>query len=504
MQNVPLTNLIKHIKTKYGTKAINHYLDKEYPNKRYKDWQLWEYLKNATSRRNTSYPLDKAIIDRKIFKIVEKKNSKNSEIQEQSEDELSMFQDETKESSKHPRIHSVSRLFKKIRQFSVRNYLIERKLVFEWLFLKSVQEEKPIIYEQAFKNFEKYLTDNSLVDDEMYHCIAYQYYWEKYRLDNAIGKPQLKDLELSHEHLQKWYDHNIGLLNTELHARNTALGEQNKPFTIASNLEQINTNDLIIKIQQLNIHKNESFDVCMEVFKKVHRNKSLASPSLLENILSQATIAFREGNSYPLTEYWSYFHEVGITEGLLFENGKLPIMQYMNLLSIYKRFHDDELDEFAVSLLDYISDIDEPIAIHFKDIFIAFHNQNFEEALFIINKNEQGVKTQNLPYLKLRLHTFKVRSHYELELIHYWKYQTPTYDLNNSIRSLKGYLQGADLTESQKQGALNFLKVITKICRIPNVNELNKLKSNIHSTQPLIHEDWLLKKVEEAIEWSET
>lgn len=480
MQNAPLTNLIKYIKNKYGTKAINRYLDKEYPNKRYQDWQLWEYLKNATSRKNSAYPLDKAIIDRKIFKI-----------------------GKTKESSKHPRIHSVSRLFKKIRQFSVRNYLSERKLVFEWLFLKSVQDEKPLIYEQAFKNFEKHLIDDASKEDEIFHCIAHQYYWEKYRMDNAAGKPKLEDLERSHKHLQTWYAQNIDLLNVELQARNVTLNEDNKLFNETPNITQIYTSDVATTIQQLDIQNNESFDVCINTFKKAYQNKSLNFSSLLENILSQATIAFREGNPYPLTKYWSDFYEIGIKKGLLLENGKLPIMQYMNLLSIYKRLHDEELDKFATKLLDHISDIDEPIAIHFKDIFIAFYNQNYEEALSIINKNEQGIKTQNLFYLKIRLHTFKVRSHYELEIIHYWKHQTPTHNLTSSIRSFRSYIQGGDIPESHQQGALNFLKMLAQIKHIPNVNELNQLKATIHSTQPIIHKGWLIKKVDEAIEWSE-
>lgn len=487
MRGTPIVNLIRYIKNQKKLNELNTYLSRGYSDKRNPTWRLWQNLKEGViSRSNKSPKLDVRVIDRHIFGLTKPVKGK------------------------HPRIKSVKGLLMEIKSFSILNYLNKRKLIFEWLFLKSVQKDTPDIYRQTLPRLRTMLKHTKDIDNEWYRYVAHHYYWEQYRSDNSNAIPKLEDLKLSHQYLQQFYYQRLSLLNSEIQDRNQVLGENNPLFVNHSTSNKAASSTLIVdfvkELQIFNVHSGkllQKFDALITKFEQMRQDVLIPSNDLskvFERLVNIATVAFRNNNQKLLKFHWNYFEKVGFKEGLLLENGNLPIKQYINFMSIVTAMKDvDKLTAFATTYIEKVSEEDEHIAIHFKDIFIAFHNENYEDVIEIISKNEQSVTAQNNNFLKIRRYTFLIRSHYEIEVEYLQMYNTPTTELNYNLSLFESFLSRNTMEESLKIASNNFIKTLQTLRKKPKVKGLITLMKYVLSV-PIIHQTWLLKKIEEAID----
>lgn len=393
------------------------------------------------------------------------------------------------------RVEVVKNLIATIKQFLIHQYLEDDELLTEWLYWKSLKNTS-IVESQNQLNLvgNKINIEQLSKASTLHQYLAFDFYKENYQLDClTTSTPTNDNLRKSEYVLYLLNSQNQSEVNIEFHNRDTILNETRPEIlTFDEDIDYAKLVDNIPKIAE--DITGEDFVRISEDFlldESITREKKVLLIGFLFN--KSYRLFVDEGNQRPLIAFWKIYLGFGLQQKMFYNANYLNLQHYINVLSIVASIDKQSLNKYIQQYKDDLSPQEFPIGEQLGNAFSYYHNNKFKEVITALNKNINYGKRLDL---KLRYHTFRVRSAYEIFVQNEQKNKK---DFDRLCRSFKNYLKN-------KKKELNriwerndkFIDWIRLIAKQNSVIQLNAYKAEIEH-KDIIHSDWLLKKINEKI-----
>ncbi|MEM6634220.1 MAG: hypothetical protein AAF694_31375 [Bacteroidota bacterium] len=181
-------------------------------------------------------------------------------------------------------------------------------------------------------------------------------------------------------------------------------------------------------------------------------------------------------------------HSWALEENIIFQENKLHWQQYKNLISIGLRIHKVDVAEKWLESLQHQLEPHERIeAYSFNRAQVCLEKKEFSEVISILSNCKFSRVLYEIP-----ARAALIQAHFEL-------YSSQDEWLLTQTENLIRYVQSQNLAETYKKSYLNRFRLFKKFLKASSQRELQKLKAEVGTTQPLSRSEWLLSKIDQRM-----
>lgn len=470
MKETKLVALISIVHHQNRVTALHKYLQRQYFKSDGLEFILWEHIRRIVKKGNLNH-------NRLERKYIQKE----------------LFNDDLKSLNR-----TSSRLYLRIKNFTIEQFLDDNSIIQDWLFRESIKTE--YISENRLKSL---VTDSLLnsdikpknrIEDAFQYFMRFHLNYELYQeknLENTIDIDLFNKVRhLFNEYFIRYYE------DLEIEKEQLRQSYIDKIVDlIGLNVEKTPNNriDLLLKkAKQLELYpsyfefcKNEFIDLVNDC--KITRERQLVIFPLILNFANRQSI---KGNKQYLLSNIEYFLYLGFDKHILYTNNRLPIFIYTNFLSLVSSSRDIKpIEQYAAKYVKDVEEKDLNMAHYFTEIFIAFYKKDYQQVVDIIHINERNVKIGFSLNLRIRIWRFLICSFFEL------KHEDA---LMNALQSFRRYIKGQTIPENKKDIDFRFIAYTRKIYKCTTLLTLQKIEKALNKEDNLIYRNWLEDKIKES------
>ncbi len=447
--------------------ALQRYMNRQYFKEETLEYQLWEHLKYYVLKGNINTTrLNREYIERLLF-----------------EDDHSSLN------------RTVSRLYQRLVNFMIEQYLEKHLIVKDWLFVQSLYHKKNRLHELMV---DKLINDDrkpvnpteAVFQSSIRFHLAYELYQER-----SLGDTDVKLFNkvrlLFNDYYSKYYD----LLEIEKQQRVEALDETVVDLVKLKNApeEKEDATTLLSKLQLLENHPHY-FEYCKNEMLRLVRTEEMSKQEqllLYPILLNFAIRQSNQGNKDYLLNNINDLLYLGFDKKILCIKEHIPINIYVNFLSLAASTRmAAPIKEYAVKYLEMVEPNELVKARFFTKIFIAFYEEDYNQVIHIINVNEDNVSIGFNYGMRMRIWVFLICSYYELrDEERYIK----------SLQSFRQYLKKQSISDTNRKINYNFVSFARNMYKMKKKSELMQLEENLKNTKDVFYKEWLLEKIKELL-----
>lgn len=468
MYNTKLTNLLILIHQQKRFAALHRYLQRQYDNNEGLEFKLWEHLKRYIARKELkSKRLDRKYIEDNLF----------------NKDKKSLNR-------------TASRLYHRVREFMIYEYLSENEIIEDWLFRESLSKEnnrlKDLMTDKLIDDVRKPKTET---ERKLQLFIKFHLNYEKYQ-EMALGNNNLelfnKVRQLFNDYYMKYYE----ILEIEKGQRATMRKEDIVPLVELNEKKQqltIKSSEEILKKMKELDKDPESFDDCKNGFLQLVREDRVTTEMQLTLYSMLFNFAIRQsykGSKTYLLGNIEDFMYLGFERRILYVNEKIPIYIYTNFLSLIASEHNSEkIKSYAEKYLEEVEEKELKKAYFFTHLFIDFYDKRYDKVSNRIIFNENNVIIGFDFSLRMRIWKFLTCSYFELN-------EEET--LMKALQSFRRYIKGQTVADIKKQMNYNFINYTRMIYKCRDKEGLLKIEDELSNEKVITYKDWLIEKIKES------
>jgi len=389
---------------------------------------------------------------------------------------------------------TASRLYKRIKSILTNEFIQDKPLIEDWLYRETLKEKpnriSQLITEGIIAN--KYESATSF-EKNLNSYIQFHVTYEKYLEDSLQNFADASLFVKARQDLENYYIKYHSILETEKQQRESVKTNENikilqKPV-LDKNQSLLESELLLQKANSLNDNP-QYFSFCLNWL--IHLvEENLISKEMQKTIFPILyNFSLRNYTKEKQSLQQKYIDKIiylALDNKVLYTEGKLSAFIYVNLLSAisvnsiktknYVKRYLKEVDPQEYSKANYIS-----------KLYVAFYNNQFEEVLNIINKNEDNVSLGFDTSLKSKVRLFLIRAYFELR------------DEENFIKQYAGtkrYYKSQNLSKQKEISLINALEYMKEFFYIENSESLLILESKVQN-KDIALKTWLMKKIKES------
>lgn len=467
MQNTKLINVCIYIHQEGKFRQLQKFLGRQYEQNDLLELKLWEHLKRYIGRGSyQSNFLKQAFILETLF-----------------------------DNDKRALNGTASRLYSKIKNYMVEDYLSENSIMKDWLFRESLKGNKNRLLELET---EKLINDDrkpkTRIESALQLFIKFHLNYEKYQ-EESLKNSDVRLFNKTRELFREYYTRYHKILEAERFQRNKMFKEDIVPLVDLKYDEQDGLSEpeiLFEKAKRLEENPNmEDFNDCKDRFLKmveggkVSREMELA---LFSEIMNFANRQSKKGNKEYFFLNIDYFIDLGLDKKILYVNNKIPIYIYVNFLSLVAGHR--KLKDIKNYAYQHKNDVDDTQkADFFSTLFIEFYSQNYQTVIDIININENNISIGFDYSNRIRIWVFLMCSYFEVK---------DEEALMKAMNSFRRYLKSQTSTELSIVIYGNLIRFIREIFKADTIDKLNEIETKLANEKLITYEAWLNEKIKES------
>lgn len=458
---------------------LNRYILRQYPNIRSNDLKLWKFIMRYRANKTEDSYLKFEIIDKIIFR-----------------------------NKSYERNRSMHNLYKKVKAFMVIDEVESDELIYEWYYWKALQKRDTEIYDWLREELiPEFRLDKMKKASSMHRFAAFQFHYLTYK--EASSKTLLKETDLllvARTHLKSFYEETIKAIDNEMEEmkmiNERIFTEQN----LKMEAEKAAIFDIETRIKK--IDKNISREWFEAFLREIMHRKSITEERKGEYLQLLFNMAYRiwmEGN-FIILDIWDVFVEYGFKQKMFYSKGHLTLQNYLNFLSIALVIDDGKLEKYQFIVETYttdLSEVDYPKGILFYKVFRAFGEKKFKKVIDLIRNS--GLLFRNEFYQKIRIHTFLIRSQYEIRTVSFFLTKKKkkllkenTVAVRKALNKYRNYLIRTKKYKNVIERNLLFIECTRDLLNATKFNDLDILRAKIEE-KGVIYKDWLMEKIEDKV-----
>jgi hypothetical protein len=384
-----------------------------------------------------------------------------------------------------------SSIIDKIETFLILKELNENQLIKDWFLLKALKREKNQPYINLFSRFAEEINFSSIEEKDTFEQFVYFdfaseiYQEESHDNDAQAAKKALEDVALCYNVFTSELKANVETKTNQLN------NEELKPTP---------TNYVKLSKQIKEFPNTVSAEDFIAPFKSFFENKNMTKEkkgNLFLPLLNRAAAIAHQGNKAVLIDNWDYLLKIGVEEEVLFENGTLPFKHFCNLLSTAASM-EDNIKKVAYLKENFVTKIKKTEQKEAKAMCVLFEQyslKKFSDVITTIQRNEEAISRH--PFLTVRIHTFLIRSYYEVVITEKSEDRQKKERLFAAVKSFGTYLKRDEKQPKHtKQNNENFFIFVKRLLENFELDELQALENDVEAAA-VVHKGWLLTKIQE-------
>lgn len=278
-------------------------------------------------------------------------------------------------------------------------------------------------------------------------------------------------------------------IEVEMHNRIVLLKEE-WPVPAIEEIKASNETNLIQKIFKylicLKYTRDEKYyHTLKQILLEEHISQDL-SYAIMIHTTSYLNISIVQGKKNLTSELLEMYH-YGIEENILFPNGNIPLMRYINIIVFACGMKEIEWAyTFVANHSKNVGRELEASAQRLGHAHIEFSKENFDEAITML----RAVKFKDFDF-EIRARWLLLASNYELNKDNI---DIVEYHINSFI-----YFVRRNKTIMTTLGSASLLKSASVLMKIARSNEPEKALEEVKKESHLLYRKWLTQKVEEKL-----
>lgn len=185
-------------------------------------------------------------------------------------------------------------------------------------------------------------------------------------------------------------------------------------------------------------------------------------------------------------------YQWGVKDKLLHINGRIRARQLKNLIMICIRLG---LYDMGKAYLDQLQadlhEEDRDVLIKFFRVRFLFHDGKFQQVRQLLNQPDYLVENMNV-YIKISCRNLFLMVNYELGV---------RTDLETHVHAYKEFFRThKQFSATYADFSLKFIKLFSRLLEVSSIPNLRRLQRDAKEQLPYVESDWLINKIEDAIQ----
>lgn len=321
-----------------------------------------------------------------------------------------------------------------------------------------------------------------------YHAFMAEYllYYCNMTTDIKVSKVALENSFLN---LDKFNSVIYGYINVEMHNR-TVLLKEDWSSLLSTKKDVINylnfPESIFDNLIQLKYTKSKKYYNLLKVKLQNEQLSTNISYTIIIHLTSYLNGSIVRGENTLGLELLNLY-KYGIDKNILFPNGRIPILRYINILLLacgVKEFKWATI--FVKTYSKLVGKELESSAINLGKAHIEFNLKKFENVIILLRDN----KYRDFEF-EIRAKWLILSSNYEINKLNFESVQ---YYVNSFIYYVK-----RNKHKTTSQGAISYLKSAKFLLQVAISNNPEQIFNNIKKESHLLYRKWLLEKIKEKL-----